>query len=161
MPPKSGKGPGREDGDILRNPWEFLETSIIWGPRTHVKSPVMPQNDPTWSGECGRGRGQMGDPGLRALIKAFFRILVILANLDLEDVHFWASLSGRVSGKLDWRLQVCFRAPYRCLQKFPWISQNVSICPLRPFAAFRRHLTVEIHGQCRDTDCTATRFERQ
>ena len=30
----------------------------------------------------------MGGSGLRALIKALFRILVILANLDLGDIHF-------------------------------------------------------------------------
>ena len=87
MPPENASRPGREGGDILRNPWEFLEASI-WGPKTHLRSLVMPQNDHTWSGECGRGRGQMGGPGLWALIKAFLRILVILANLDLGDVHF-------------------------------------------------------------------------
>ena len=61
----------------------------------------MPQNDPTWSQKCGRGWGQMDAPGLRALIKAFFRILAFLAHLDPGDVHFWASLLPRVSKEVD------------------------------------------------------------
>ena len=74
---------------------------IDMGPKTHLRSLVMPQNDPTWSRKCGRGWGQMDAPGLRALIKAFFRILALLAHLYPGDVHFWASLLPRVSREVD------------------------------------------------------------
>ena len=74
-------------GIILRHPWEFFETSI-WGPRSYMKPPIVPQGGPAWSVECSQGREQTGGPGLRALIKAFSGILAILAVLDLGDARF-------------------------------------------------------------------------
>ena len=100
-------------GIIWRHSWEFLETSIL-GPGPNVKWPIVPQGGPAMWVECSQTREKTRGPGLRALIKAFFRVLAILAGLNLGDAHFWACLfpcvlkksnqSVNAAGKL-WRAE--------------------------------------------------------
>ena len=46
-------------------------------------------NVPTWSLECSHGRDQADGPGLQALIKAFFLILITVAVLEVGHADFF------------------------------------------------------------------------
>ena len=58
-------------------------------------------DDPTWSVECSHGREKADGPGLQALIKAFFLILVTVAVLEVGHADFSTNLLPCVSEKVN------------------------------------------------------------